>query len=67
MNYKISKELFEAVHGRKVDEHTDLRYKGFLSTLVVNDFFFECKKWALGQGYEIFTSGIKCSVYEISK
>ena len=68
MNYKISKELFEAVHGRKVDEHTDLRYKGFLSTLVVNDFFFKCKEWALEQGY-ILESSFKdtsiCVVYRI--
>lgn len=52
MSYKISKELFEAVYGRKVDEHTDLRYKGFLSTLVVNDFFFKCKEWLIGRGYD---------------
>ena len=53
MSYNISKELFEAVYGRKVDEHTDLRYKGFLSTLVVNDFFFKCKEWAFWNDYEI--------------
>lgn len=55
MSYNISKELFEAVYGRKVDEHTDLRYKGFLSTLVVNDFFFACKEWAYNKGYIIKT------------
>ena len=65
--YNISKELFEAVHGRKVDEHTDLRYKGFLSTLVVNDFFFKCKEWALNEGYWLMTwkhkIGAGCKIF----
>ena len=56
MNYKISKELFEAVIDFEVDY-----------CIGIDTFFFKCKEWALEQGYEIFTSGIKCSVYKISK
>jgi hypothetical protein len=61
MKYKISKELFEAVkHQRNVvkvnntNEWLIAIYKdGRTKEIFINDFFFECKEWALEQGYYI--------------
>lgn len=55
MEYKISKELFEAVIGVELylDKSFDFKLMHDLSEydLSYNDFFFACKKWALEQGY----------------
>ena len=83
MSYKISKELFEVAMNLKLTtdlsitpyyneingcEEGDLILINYnFIWIPLDTFFFKCKEWALGQGYEIFTSGIKCSVYKISK
>ena len=69
MNYKINKELFEAVMDFKVDNvsittvyaniDAGLRYerKETLYTIVdcisIDSFFFKCKEWAFWNDYEI--------------
>ena len=69
MKYNISKELFEAVRNYKINkisiygsskyfyifddylpEHNKIgRAESF------NDFFFDCKDWAMGKGYQIIS------------
>jgi len=68
MSYKISKELFEAVMSLKVIEfycRNEIQYYPAdkervrcidwiptLSGCEYNDFFFKCKEWLIGRGYD---------------
>lgn len=71
MDYKISKELFEAVMGIETDRlfctgsfiKNDSNY---LSTSIIeenkisiNDFFFKCKEWVLEQRYGLTSYMVK--------
>lgn len=80
MNYKISKELFEAVMSLKVIEfycRNEIQYYPAdkervrcidwipaLSSCEYNDFFFKCKEWAYNQGYIIYSSTKSCSMFK---
>lgn len=61
MRYKISKELFENVMYVKLEilgVHNDLiryRYDDINDSILINDFFFKCKEWALKQGICLMT------------
>ena len=68
MEYRISKELFEAIYGKNIisfgfcvegDRGQSINYNkykilfddGKTKYVSINDFFFDCKKWALNKGY----------------
>ena len=61
MNYKISKELFKAVMKDDIFNNsgdwgqlTEEKYiNKSLKEIDYNNFFFDCKEWALKQGYMI--------------
>ena len=50
---KISKELFEAVCN--CDITTDKDMLGVYKSISLNDFFFDCKEWAINKGYQIIS------------
>ena len=65
MNYKISKELFEAVYNEdllriEVGTCSVVAYltDGTEFTENIDTFFFDCKEWALKQGYKLQSSPI---------
>ena len=61
MNYKINKELFEAVCSDKIFNYIntsdriifEFGHNNHQTYMSINDFFFKCKEWALEQGYEL--------------
>lgn len=59
MSYKISKELFETVMKVKTEYYNVNEFMGIKSLIVydleyisTNDFFFKCKEWLIGRGYD---------------
>ena len=67
MSYNISKELFKEITGNEGTIHEYNReciINGDVEQCIsINDFFFECKKWALRQGYLLISSFGYCSIH----